>query len=536
MAGWAFENAHAAIQSPPSIPFLVLLSKDGLCFGDICFAKIQTTLCMQTVSIMVLERWIMSKCFNPECMAEGDCSRSTAILIVLNPNNQGTALKCASVRLIVQRHMGPVGQIDDITKLIAYAHSQLKGDRHSSDNACKTFCIIMGDYGGSMGFATDPPFCTAYPLFFVDEEDLVQMTFWSPQIHPTFFTADVLLVRQLLTRDCPPHEYMRDRHHRCLLIPRGVHFLPDLFPQIIVPCNHTVPYSDPRSGGEAPFFTVDLFVSMDTLFFSAAGDLDLFNDEEVITLTHVGVLKSPITGTSNPHIPSPASRLEPDLSTRKQGYRDSLSCRHPVAMAPGSCEDLGKSEHEREAACKQLHRGISTEHTHTMSRDSTHGYITGDRCSITLKSGGSIDTGVSGERPHPKESRAERGRSRKHRRINSPERPPPPPFLYTPTAPSHPITGSLRTPCLDSNRGSLPLDRGVDAEVPVSSTGLVTPSSAHQPVQSSGQLTNVQVGSVLATSGLTAAQSEDIFLLSCEVQTLCGKLALVFIELSHHEP
>ena len=102
-------------------------------------------------------------------------------------------------------------------------------------------------------------------------------------------------------------------------------------------------------------------------------------------------------------------------------------------------------------------------------------------------------------------------------------------------APSRPITGSLRAPSLDSNRGSLPLDRGVDTEVPVSSIGLVTPSSVHQLVQSSGQLANVQVDSVLATSGLTAAQSEEIFLLSCKVQTLRGKLALDFIELSHQE-
>ena len=70
---------------------------------------------------------------------------------------------------------------------------------------------------------------------------------------------------------------------------------------------------------------------------------------------------------------------------------------------------------------------------------------------------------------------------------------------------------------------------------PVSSTGLVTPSSAHQLVQSSGQLANVQVDSIFVTSGLTAEQYEEIFLLSCEVQTLCGKLALEFIELSHQE-
>ena len=227
--------------------------------------------------------------------------------------------------------------------------------------------------------------------------------------------------------------------------------------------------------------------------------------------------------------------MEPDSSIRKRGYRGSLSCRHPVSAAAGSFEDLGKSEHECEAACNQLHREISTEHTHTMSGDLTHGCITGDRRSVTLKCGRSVDIGISSERPHPKERWAERGRSHKHRRRDSPEHPPPPQFLFTPSVPSRPVTGSLCAPSLDLNRGSLPLDRGVDAEVPVSSTGLVTPSSTCQPVRSSGQLTNVQVDSIVVTSRLTAEQYEEIFLLSREVQTLHGKLALDFIELSNQE-
>ena len=206
-----------------------------------------------------------------------------------------------------------------------------------------------------MGFATDPPFCTAYPLSFVHKDDPTQMTFRNQQNHPTSFTADVLMVCQLLTRDCPPHGYARDRHHRCLLIPRGVHFSPDLFPQIMVPHGYAAPYCNPRSGEEAPFFTVGPFVSMDTLFPGTAGDLDLFTGEEVITLTDIGALKSTIASTSTPQLPSLASRMEPDSSTRKQDCRDSPSHRHPVTMAAGSCEDLGKSEHECEVACKQLH-------------------------------------------------------------------------------------------------------------------------------------------------------------------------------------
>ena len=68
---------------------------------------------------MVLERWVESGCFNLECRSLDDCSRSTAILIVLTPNQEGTALMYASVGLIIRWHKGPVGWIEDIPKLIA---------------------------------------------------------------------------------------------------------------------------------------------------------------------------------------------------------------------------------------------------------------------------------------------------------------------------------------------------------------------------------------------------------------------------------
>ena len=67
------------------------------------------------------------------------------------------------------------------------------------------------------------------------------------------------------------------------------------------------------------------------------------------------------------------------------------------------------------------------------------------------------------------------------------------------------------------------------------STRTVTPSSAHQPVPSSGQPMSMQLDPAIAMSGLTKVQTEEIFLLTHEVQTLRRRLALDFIELSHQE-
>ena len=158
-----------------------------------------------------------------------------------------------SIGLIVQWHKGPVGCIEDIPRLITFIQSQLKGDRLTSPDACKTHCMIVGDYGGALGFATEPPFCTAYPLSFSDRDVPVRMTFRHAHNHPWSFTIDTLLVRQLLARDCSPHEYTRDRCCRHLLIPRDIHFSTSLIPEIVVPRGHAAPYCNPQSGVEAPF-------------------------------------------------------------------------------------------------------------------------------------------------------------------------------------------------------------------------------------------------------------------------------------------
>ena len=101
-------------------------------------------------------------------------------------------------------------------------------------------------------------------------------------------------------------------------------------------------------------------------------------------------------------------------------------------------------------------------------------------------------------------------------------------------APSRPIRGSVSVPSVDPSRGSSLPGKGVGTEVSVP-TEVPLSSVAPQVAQSSGQIMNTPVGPIVMTSGLNAAQAEEIFLLSREVQTLHGKLALDFIQLSHTE-
>ena len=150
-------------------------------------------------------------------------------------------------------------------------------------------------------------------------------------------------------------------------------------------------------------------------------------------------------------------------------------------------------EHEE----RDVSKGRSLHHGHTIGYG--HGPV--------LKHGRSIDWGASGEHPHLKEWQVERGRSRECRCMCTPDGiclPPPPFFHSTPVTLHHTSTDSLGVQSFNMSRGSLPLDRGsMDTEMLVSSTGMVTLSSVHQLVSSSGPPTNVPLDAVLMTSGLT---------------------------------
>ena len=104
-------------------------------------------------------------------------------------------------------------------------------------------------------------------------------------------------------------------------------------------------------------------------------------------------------------------------------------------------------------------------------------------------------------------------------------------FIHSYMTPSCPIRGSVSVPSVDLSRGSSPPGKDVGTGVSIP-TQVPLPSVACQVAQSSGEIRNVPVGpAIVATTGLNAAQAEEIFLLSREVQALRGKLALDFIHI-----
>ena len=424
MADWTFEDALTAIQSPPSIPTSVLQSADGIHLGDVCFAKIHTTLWMRAMSLAILKMWVENGSFNPEHMAEANYSCSMAILLTLYPDAQCNDIESVGIGLIVCQCKALLGKISSIPHLIKYVYSLLEFERQSVDPIHRMYCMIVGNYGGHMAYAMDPPICMVYFLDFIKKDDPATMTFRNQENHPVSFTRDGLIICQLLVQDCTECEYVMTTHNGCFLIPRGVQFSKDLFPEIVVPHNHATPYHDPKTGKEAPFITMGPFSKKDMFFLGITGDLELFTTEEVMTLRNAGILKSSSgaslslpklsslaslgqiqSAPATPKVAPHSAKVEPDSSSKRRDYTGSLkSHKCLVSVAAGSSASLEKSdEQDCDTVCRWHERSRKCEnHAHTKGKSSHHKHTSGHDCGGASKHGRAAEPGSSLGHPHSK--------------------------------------------------------------------------------------------------------------------------------------
>ena len=260
MADWTFKDALTAIQSLPSIPTSILQSTGGLRLGDIHFTKIQTTLQMRTVPIVVLEKWAEGGSFNLECMAEGHYSHTTAILILLNPNAEGTALesKCWAYCLMMHGTSGVISAPSRSSSSMLIPWWGWNGNP-------PILCIGQSAHSWVTMADTWPSpqtLCSAQLIPCLLFTRMIPLR-WPSGVSRIILFPPLQMVYWFVIYshwDCPQHEYAMDRCHWHLLIPRGVHFLPDLFP---LDCcssqSHATPYHDPKTGEDAPFVTVGPF-------------------------------------------------------------------------------------------------------------------------------------------------------------------------------------------------------------------------------------------------------------------------------------
>ena len=171
---------------------------------------------------------------------------------------------------------------------------------HLTRHARKTYCMIVGDYGGPLGFATRTALLhslSSYPFWIemIPSRDdlpamhiiilglLLQMFYWFVN-----YLHEIALLREYACGTDAVGAYLSLGVYISLLTS---------VPEIEVPCGHSAPYCNPRSGVEAPFFTMGPFASTDTLFPGTPGDLDLYTDMEISGLEKVGLVDPSIART-----------------------------------------------------------------------------------------------------------------------------------------------------------------------------------------------------------------------------------------------
>ena len=166
--------------------------------------------------IAVLEKWAEGGSFNPECMAKGDYSRTTTILILLNPKHRGYSTGKHKHRAYCS--IDAWDQWGTSTPLWSSSSMLIPWWKWNGNppipcvGQSAQLLVTMAD--------TWPSPQTLHsvwliPCLLFTRMIPPHMTFRSQQNHPVSFTADGLLVHQLLVWDCPQCEYVMDRHHGC---------------------------------------------------------------------------------------------------------------------------------------------------------------------------------------------------------------------------------------------------------------------------------------------------------------------------------
>ena len=91
--------------------------------------------------------------------------------------------------------------------------------------------MLIGNYGGHMAFATDPPYCVTYATDYKNTSDPSKMTPCEPLNHAYAMVTGNMVVRRILSVPNwePGERKLTAGGH--ILIPRGVQFGPELFPE-----------------------------------------------------------------------------------------------------------------------------------------------------------------------------------------------------------------------------------------------------------------------------------------------------------------
>ena len=213
-----------------------------------------------------------------------------AILLAFIPDPHLMDVERVGIGNVIQWCRSPLGDISSIQVVMESIRMVLDSERKKSPLKHRAYMMLIGNYGGHMAFATDPPYCVAYATDYKNTNDPSKMTPRKPLNHAyTMVTNNMVVWRLFFVPNWEPGERKLTAGGH-LLIPRGMQFGPELFPDLVIPRNHVGPLVNMAMQQEVPFQTIGPFQATDLIFPGPPGDLELFTAKEVAKLKELGVL------------------------------------------------------------------------------------------------------------------------------------------------------------------------------------------------------------------------------------------------------
>ena len=234
MATWSFRDALEELEVRRHFDESMLQSAAGICLGDIRFVEIQTSIKMRAIWFSTFLHYVEKGMFNPDKLGTHCCSQTTAILLAFIPDRRVEDIESIGIGNVIRRCGTPLGDIPSISTMIDSVHSVLKTESKKDRPRCRAYMMLIGNYGGHMAFATEPPYCVAYAADYEDKDPSKMMPRETLN-HMYAMVANNMMMRRLLSvPNWDPAERKRTKGGY-LLIPRGVQFSPKLFPEIVIP-------------------------------------------------------------------------------------------------------------------------------------------------------------------------------------------------------------------------------------------------------------------------------------------------------------
>ena len=176
MTTWSFRDALEELEVRGHFNESVLRSALGLRLGDICFAEIQTTIKMCVVPVCTFLQFIEQGSFNADNLPLDGYSHNSAILLAFIPDTRLMDIEHVVIGNVIQRHRTLLGDISSIPVVMDSICLVLASECKKSPLKCRAYMMLIGNYGGHMAFATDPPYCVAYATDYKITNDPSKMT------------------------------------------------------------------------------------------------------------------------------------------------------------------------------------------------------------------------------------------------------------------------------------------------------------------------------------------------------------------------